>query len=298
VDLKQLEYIVQIANENNITWAAEKLFITQSALNQQLLKLEKELGTQLFHRSRADWHPTEAGEVYIKNAKQILLIKRETYSTIGDIAATQKGRLSVGFTPGRGIPMFTKVYPSFHEIYPDIVVSPMEMSVKKQQELIVNGDLDLGFLTLLEKQRTNDHYINICEEDIILAIPKSHPLGKKVRVPLCELDILRLKEDPFVLMYKESSLRALIDELFQQAGFQPKVLFETSNTPAIITMIQSGLCCGVIPYYYVKDNMDSMACFFMPGRPTWNVVASYRKGSYLSRAAQSFIELATEFWTK
>jgi DNA-binding transcriptional LysR family regulator len=51
MDLKQLEYIIKIAEENNITRAAEKLFITQSALNQQLLKLEKELGTQLFYRS-------------------------------------------------------------------------------------------------------------------------------------------------------------------------------------------------------------------------------------------------------
>ena len=52
MDLRQIQYIVAIAEENNITRAAEKLYITQSALNQQLLKLEKELGVQLFHRSR------------------------------------------------------------------------------------------------------------------------------------------------------------------------------------------------------------------------------------------------------
>ena len=55
MDLKQIEYILKIAEENNITHAAEKLFITQPALNQQLLKLEKELGTPLFHRSRSNW---------------------------------------------------------------------------------------------------------------------------------------------------------------------------------------------------------------------------------------------------
>ena len=60
MDLKQIEYILKIAEEQNITHAAEKLFITQSALNQQLLKLEKELGTPLFYRSRTDWHPTPA----------------------------------------------------------------------------------------------------------------------------------------------------------------------------------------------------------------------------------------------
>ena len=58
MDTKQIEYIIKIAEENNITRAASKLYITQSALNQQLIKLEKELGTPLFHRSRTNWHLT------------------------------------------------------------------------------------------------------------------------------------------------------------------------------------------------------------------------------------------------
>ncbi|MCI7796069.1 MAG: LysR family transcriptional regulator, partial [Lachnospiraceae bacterium] len=78
MDTKQIEYIIKIAEENNITRAAEKLFITQSALNQQLLKLEKELGTPLFHRSRTNWRLTEAGEIYLKNAREMLRIKKST----------------------------------------------------------------------------------------------------------------------------------------------------------------------------------------------------------------------------
>lgn len=61
MDLKQIEYIVKIADEKSITRAAEKLFLTQSALNQQLLRLEKELGVQLFKRTKSDWSPTPAG---------------------------------------------------------------------------------------------------------------------------------------------------------------------------------------------------------------------------------------------
>ena len=80
MDLKQIEYILKIAEEQNITHAAEKLFITQSALNQQLLKLEKELGTPLFYRSRTDWHPTPAGEIYLNAAKDILLIQSDSRS--------------------------------------------------------------------------------------------------------------------------------------------------------------------------------------------------------------------------
>ena len=60
----------KIAEENNITHAAAKLFITQSALNQQLIKLENELGTPLFHRSRTNWHLTEAGMIYVKTPRR------------------------------------------------------------------------------------------------------------------------------------------------------------------------------------------------------------------------------------
>ena len=63
MDLKQIEYIVKIDDEHSITRAAEKLFVTQSALNQQLLRLEKELGAPLFHRSKIDMRPTEIGQV-------------------------------------------------------------------------------------------------------------------------------------------------------------------------------------------------------------------------------------------
>lgn len=110
MDTKQIEYILKIAEENNITKAAEKLFITQSALNQQLLKLEKELGTPLFHRSRTNWRLTEAGEIYIEGAKAALQIKNTTYNRIYDVVSARKGHLTIGLTPGRGLRMFTSIY--------------------------------------------------------------------------------------------------------------------------------------------------------------------------------------------
>ncbi|QAT48904.1 LysR family transcriptional regulator [Caproiciproducens sp. NJN-50] len=297
MDLKQVEYIVQIANECNITKAAEKLFLTQSALNQQLLKLERELQTPLFYRSRTNWRLTPAGEVYIKNAKELLRIKRETYRIISDIAETKKGNLSVGFTPGRGIPMFTRVYPKFHGLYPDIVVTPVEASVKKQQIMIENGDLDLGFLTLSDNQKkSTNRYIDICEEDICLAVPENDPLADLVNFPEEISNITPFRDRPFVLMYKESSFRPLIDGIFQKAGFSPKVLFETSQIPAIVTIIESGICCGIIPYLYLKGKEKKIRYCYLPGRPTWKICASYGSQSYLGRPAKEFIRLAADYW--
>ncbi|MFR5731204.1 MAG: hypothetical protein ACLUD2_03810 [Clostridium sp.] len=104
----------------------KKLFVTQSALNQQLLHGWREggPGAPLFHRSKMNLRPTEIGQVYLDNAREILRIKQRTYNLINDMTDAKKGRLSIGFTPGRGSEMFTHVYPAFHQAYPNVVVEP------------------------------------------------------------------------------------------------------------------------------------------------------------------------------
>ena len=79
MNLKDVESIVKIAQEGNIARAADKLFITPSALTQQLQHLEEEIGTPLFTRSRKGCALTEAGTIYLESALQILNIRRETY---------------------------------------------------------------------------------------------------------------------------------------------------------------------------------------------------------------------------
>jgi DNA-binding transcriptional LysR family regulator len=205
MDLKQLEYMIKIAQENNITKAAEKLFITQSALNQQLLRLEKSLGTELFVRSRNNWHLTEAGQIYVHNAKKIVRIKKETYHRISDLIETKEGHLTVGLTPERGVEMFAAIYPALYQKYPKVKMEPLEMSVKRQQAEIAQGNLDIGFLTLQDHQKTNDTHIQICTEQIILVVPKAHPLahlggGFGERLP--EISLKMFENDLFAIIRK------------------------------------------------------------------------------------------------
>lgn len=298
MDLKQLEYMVKIDEESNITRAAEKLFITQSALNQQLLKLEKELGTPLFYRSRTDWRPTPSGEIYLATAREMLNMKKETYNRIHDLSQQKKGTLSVGFTPGRGIEMFSQVYPEFHRTHYHVQVKPLERSVKEQQVLISSGDLDIGFLTYDETFRPANFCSAISTEELFLAIPRFHPYAANA-APKGESfsigNLYELREEPFVLMYKNSTISTMVENIFHSAGFKPHVLFETSNFNTIVKMIQSGQCCGILPYHYIRNNLDTLTCFALPTHPTWNIGVSYRKDAYLSSAAKDFIALAKEY---
>ncbi len=172
-----MEYIIQISEERSITKAAEKLFITQSALNQQLQKLEKELGLPLFVRTRSDWHLTPAGEIYINTARQILNLKKDAYSQIQDLKESGNRRISLGLIPERGVNMFTAIYPEFHRKFPDIRIEPVECNVRTMQNLITRNELDLGLITLVESQKDDNTYLSMAEEEIFLAVPASHPLA-------------------------------------------------------------------------------------------------------------------------
>ncbi len=300
MNLKEIEYIVTIADEGNLTRAAEKLFITPSALTQQLVHLEKDIGMPLFIRSRNGWTPTDAGEIYLKTARKMLNMKRETYKQLQDIAQIQKGILAVGFPPDRGASMFTAVYPAFHKEYPNIRVNVYETSVRRQQQMIAQGELDIGFLTLCDYQMTDDKHILISTEELLLAVPSIHPLCANTdpapsgEYPEIQLELFR--HEPFARMYKESTVRSLSDSIFQQAGFSPTVLFETSSFRTILKMIHANLCCGLVPSVYAKTAPSNVTFFSLPTHPTRNLAASYKKGSYLSLPARYFIHLASEYW--
>lgn len=306
MNLKSIEYIVKIAEEKNVTRAAEKLYITPSALNQSLLHLEEEIGTPLFHRSRSGWTPTEAGEIYLKTAKEMLRMKRETYHRLQDIVMRKKGTLSIGFPPERGSSMFTRVYPLFHNEYPEIVINVVEASVRRQQLLIGQGKLDIGFLTLCDNQKTEDEYIHIRKEELVLVVPTLHPAcnlsrkndkcGQTEFSPYPILDLLALRNEPFALMYRESTIFDSVDQIFHRAGFQPNVLFETASSKTIIEMAASKLCCSIVPDSDAIPHPKELAFFCLPEHPTWNIAASYKKNSYLSKPAKRFIELGMNYW--
>ncbi|MEH7120669.1 LysR family transcriptional regulator [Neobacillus vireti] len=299
MDLKQLEYMIKIAEENNITKAAERLFITQSALNQQLLKLEKELGTQLFVRSRTNWHPTPAGEIYIENAKKMVRIKKDTYNQINDLLDIKKGKLRIGLTPERGPEMFASIYPAFYKKYPNVKVEPIELPVKQQQHEISMANLDIGFLTLQDSQKSKDEYIYLCSEDIILAVPEAHHLahlGGKLGDKLPEISLELFKNDTFALMQKGSTLREIYDHLTTDEDFNPTILLETRSCHNLYHMAAEGICCTIIPMAYAQPN-SSVSYFLINQKPVWEVCASYKKGTYLSNPAKDLIKIASYYWS-
>lgn len=300
MDIKQMTYILTIAQEGGISKAAAKLFITQSALDQQLLKLEKELGTQLFYRSRGSFALTAAGKVYVDYAKQMVDLKNEAYRIIHDMADRQRGTLSLAFAPERGMEMFMAVYPMFYQYYPKINVIPREISVRRQMEMLQNDELDLGFVSAQEQERPGLTCTTLLKEEFVLITPKDHPLAALAAppgAPLTVLELGQLRDLTFCLIYRQSTQREIIDPIFERVGFKPDIFLETASNRANVSMVEKGLSCSIMPYFYAREQKN-VACFRLADRPSWNVSVCCRRNRYLSKAARHFIDLAADYFSR
>ena len=298
MDTKLIEAVIRISEERSITRAAEKLFITQSALNQQLLKLEQELGTSLFVRTRSDWHPTAVGEVYLKAARQIVNIKKDAYSIIQDLKNANSRRITFGLIPERGVDMFTAIYPEFHRQFPEIQIEPVECNVLTMQKLITRGEMDLGLITLTQPQKDSNTYVHMIEEEIFLAVPASHPLaleGSPDAENAPEISLSSFSQDAFILIFRRSTMHQLVEALFQEAGFQPKILFTTGSNVSQHRMVMANVGCAILPRIYAVPN-ENIRFFRLKGRPHWEVTICYRKDAYLSQGERLLLSLCKSYW--
>ncbi len=300
MDLHLIENILMISEEKSIARAAEKLFITQSALNQQLQKLESELGTSLFVRTRSDWQPTPAGEIYLQTAKTILALKKDTYSKIHDIAEFDQRHFTIGLIPERGVDMFTSIYPQFHHSFPDIILEPVECNVRTMQKRISRGEIDLGLMTLTRHQRDENTYMHMAYEEIVLAVPAGHALAEKGSRDIKnapEIALESFAQDPFILIYPASTMYQLVRELFTYAGFEPKVLFSTSSNISKYRMVDAGVGCALLPAVFALPS-EHMVFFRLPQHPHWEINMCCRKDAYLSKAEKAFLNLCHTYWSR
>jgi len=298
MDLHLLENIVSIADEKSITRAAEKRFVTQSALNQQLQKLEEELGTPLFIRARGNWQPTPAGAAYLAAARQMLALKKDAYAQIADYAEKSSRRLTVGLIPERGVEMFTAVYPAFRSAFPHIQVEPAECHVTAMQRLIAAGQLDLGLATLAPEQRDENMYHLMAEEEILLAVPAGQPLaagGSTDWRQARETGLARFSEESFVRIYQRSTLFSITENLFRQAGFSPRVLFSTASNLSKYRIVSLGMGCALLPAVYAAGD-GSVVYFRLPGRPRWQITICSRRDGYLGKAERHYLALCRDYW--
>lgn len=302
MNFRQLEYFVEIVNQdNNITKAANKLYVSQSAVNQYLLKLEEELGTELFLRRPKHWSLTEAGKVYYEGAKQALLIKKDTYSKIFDITQSRSSSLHIGLTTNRGLKMFTDIFPELQQDFPNVTFVPYELVFHQQMEYVEEGKIDVGFIIVPSDVKEKISAISLGKEEMVLIVPSGHkvcegyPRGSDM---LPTLDIRKVADLPFTVMAQNTTHRMVIDRIFAESGITPKIMLETSTSAHVVRVAEACGYVGIVPRYYAETDNPAFCCFAMPDHPSWELCVTFRNKSYLSKAALRFIELTRQYWDR
>ena len=298
MDTRQLEYVLTLAEERSLFRAAERLFVSPSALSQSIAKLEQSLRTKLFTRGKNGWNPTPAGNIYLDMAKEVIDLRRKAYTEIRMSANQVSSTLTVGITPGRGTIMFAQIFPVFNAKYPNIKISLVEDSVRAIVDQIVQGKVDLGFLT----SGFDDSAVavrHMVTERFLIVIPRSHPMaGLADSYPYGDyatVSLSQFKDDEFMLMGHGSTLRTIEDKMFADAGFTPKVSFETSSMQTINSLSRQGFGISFVPQFYATYT-DQAVYFKLDPPVSWDLLAVYRPKARLTTPEEFLISIARDYY--
>ena len=219
MDTRYLTYILTIAEEKNMTKAAKKLYVSQSSLSQYLTKLEQEIGTPLFFRTRGELVLTPAGRLYAEAAKKVIRIKRQLYRDMAGLE--NRGHITIGVTSQFGLQVLTQVIPRFKADYPDYRIEITEQSLPSSTRMLLEESLDLGLLAANSVSPFSPENAQVlCREEVLLAIPASHPYTRKNPSGIISRKDFGtiFRDENFLLSRRGSTLRVLTDQPADQVG--------------------------------------------------------------------------------
>jgi DNA-binding transcriptional LysR family regulator len=247
MDIKNPEYILEIARQQSVTHAAEKLFVTQSTLSQYLLKLENELGTPLFSREKSGLVPTEAGHVYLHAARAVVQIQNAAEASIA--ALKKEGFLCVGVSFW-GLTLLTGLLPAFKSRFPDITLRIFVDDYAHLKVMMQAGRIDLAVISITEEDdRPAQGSIDLRREELVVALPREaaycleHPDAefiseKQLPQALDTLDFIALDEG--------ASIRRIEDALFRRLMYRPHVICEVEREDSATRMVDAGVGAAIL----------------------------------------------------
>lgn len=237
MDVKYLNYILAIASRRNMTKAAEDLFVSQSSLSQYVSRLEQELGTPLFFRTKGELSLTPAGGLYVEAAQNVIKIQKDLYQNIASL--DKRGHISVGVTSNFGLRMLSEIIPAFKACFPGVTIEISEMSFPALKKMIMDEKLDLGIAAAINTVPFEEQSLILREEEVFLAIPRDHPYAQThTSGILTAPDLMEnFSHDNWLLSKRGTSLRLLSDQVFDSCGFSPSAFCETNSISATRSMI-------------------------------------------------------------
>ncbi len=295
--IKQMKFILQIAEDGSFTKAAKKLNISQPYLSQYISKVEQQMGVHLFDRTMTPIQLTHIGELICDKAKKMIKINEDMSLELDYFKGIRSRKIDIGVSQASAS-LIPKIFPAFYKKFPNIEIKINECRVVKEMEsLILNGQLDIGIFPLFETEDNLDYQV-IEEKRMLLALPSKHPIAKKIKKssdeqhPFISLELL--KDEEFILPEKKQQTHLLLDKPFLDAGFEPKVLCTTQTMDVANAIVASGMgICFTLPEMIRDDYKDKISLFQIDKKHTLRpIVLAYRKEKYLPDIVKEFVYIA------
>lgn len=283
-----MQYLIEVARLKSFTKAAEALYITQPTISKTIKGIEEELGVVLFDRLGKKIELTDAGQIIVGQAQQIVTSFQNLTAELDDLRNLKKGHIRIGLPPMVGSSFFPKVIGQFHHRYPEITIQLIEDGAKKVESDVASGALEVGVVVLPTVQEGLISFPFV-EEKLNLVVHPTHPLAERKAAELSEL-----AQDGFVLFREDFTLHDRIINECGKAGFQPHVIYESSQWDLISEMVAVGLGITLLPETICREIDDERVRIIPLVKPIipWKLGIVWRDDRYLSFATREWIRFA------
>jgi DNA-binding transcriptional LysR family regulator len=290
VELRHLRYFVAVAEELHFGRAAARLHMAQPPLSQQIRKLEDELGVQLFYRTKRRVELTDAGRMFLEEARLTIEQAEQTARVAERASRGQVGRLTVGFASVTLYGVLPRLVKLFRARSPDVELILKELYSPDQITALQRREIQVGVL-----QPPVDEELlastTVARESMVVVLAEDHPLSRLRRIPG-----EKLAGEPFLLFPRDVRPQ-LYDQVInycRDAGFSPNVVHETSPQQTIVGLVAAGIGLSLVPACLKSIKIPGVTY-----RPltdaglTFDTVVAWRRDD-LSPALMRFLDAAAE----
>jgi LysR family cyn operon transcriptional activator len=285
MEIRQINYFIKAAEMLHFTEAAAACFVTQSTLSQQVKQLEDELGMLLFDRVGKHVRLTEAGNVFLTHARQIVLDVKKSKQAILELNNLVIGDLKIGVTYAFSSMLLPALAP-FSSQYPGIKIVVEYGTAGELEHKLKQAELDV---ILAFHDHTDNDNVSLEMEDlfssrIMMAVSKRHPLARLQKISLVDLARVEL-----ILPSKGFSSRDLLDELFRKKGLSPLIKIEMNDVHSLLSMVDEGNWATIINEKAIITWEDLVAVPISGKEYYKQAFILWQKGVYRKKSATLFV---------
>jgi len=241
MDTDALRWFQQVADGTTVTEVSELEQVTQSGVSRALARLEAEVGTPLLRKSGRTLRMTHAGTVFKRHVDAMLYQLDDGIAAVGQLLDPDSGTVALAFHHSLGTWLVPDLVSSFRAGHPFVRFALTEVRDELESPPLDGGRADLEIGTRGPRDPELSASL-VAVEPLRAALPRDHPLAARPEIGLAEL-----ASEPFVALRHSSALRKLGDDLCQQAGFRPDVVFEGDDLSTVRGFVAAGLGVAIVP---------------------------------------------------